>query len=159
MGNRIYGCDICQEVCPFNQSFAAESREPRYSARGPGERPVGVEPVPGEEVPEGSALPGTDGPGLVSLMRMTEAEWSAYTRGSALRRVGYSGFKRNVAVAMGNWLASVAAETPDGEVNGRTSMRSAAGTSVAEAIAVLEAAADEGDALIREHAEWALSRF
>lgn len=159
MGNRIYGCDICQEVCPFNQRFASESREPRYAARGPGERPVGMEPLPGEEVPEGSTLPGTDGPALVALMRMTEAEWSAYTRGSALRRAGYSGFKRNVAVAIGNWLASVAARGTGGGASGGTSIGSASAASVPEAISVLEAAMDEGDALIREHAEWALSRL
>lgn len=144
LGNRIYGCDICQEVCPFNQRFAEESREPRYAARGPGERPVGMEPIPGEEVPAGSRLPGTDAPDLVSLMRMTRAEWAAYTRGSAMRRAGYAGFKRNVAVAMGNWLARVPADGGDADV--------------AEAVAALKAALDEGDELVREHAEWALSR-
>jgi epoxyqueuosine reductase len=43
MGNRVYGCDICQEVCPFNLKFSEEAAEPGYAARGPGERPVGVE--------------------------------------------------------------------------------------------------------------------
>ncbi len=45
MGNRVYGCDICQEVCPFNDRFARPATEPGYAARGPGECPVGVEAV------------------------------------------------------------------------------------------------------------------
>ncbi|HZD03464.1 MAG TPA: tRNA epoxyqueuosine(34) reductase QueG, partial [Longimicrobiales bacterium] len=49
MGNRVFGCDICQEVCPFNVRFAKEADEPGYAARGAGERPVGVEARPGEE--------------------------------------------------------------------------------------------------------------
>ncbi|MEX0843430.1 MAG: tRNA epoxyqueuosine(34) reductase QueG, partial [Gemmatimonadota bacterium] len=48
IGNRVYGCDICQEVCPFNVKFAEEAAEPGYAARGPGERPVGVEAVAAE---------------------------------------------------------------------------------------------------------------
>ncbi len=148
MGNRIYGCDICQDVCPFNERFAEESREPRYVARGPGERPVGMEPIPGEEVPEGATLPGTDAPDLVALMRMTEPEWRAYTRGSAMRRAGYSGFRRNVAVALGNWLSTLG-EGASGKDD----------PSVAEVVSVLSAARDEGDELVREHAEWALGRL
>ncbi len=149
VGNRIYGCDICQEVCPFNQRFAEESREPRYAARGPGERPVGMEPIPGEEVPAGSKLPGTDAPELTSLMRMTRGEWSAYTRGSAIRRAGYEGFKRNVAVAVGNWLATLDGGTDE----------EAESASVREAIGLLEAALDEESEVIREHAEWALAQL
>ena len=86
-------------------------------------------------MPEG--LPGTESPSLVELMRMTREEWDAWTRGSAIRRAGYAGFKRNVAVAMGNWLASVD-ELPE------------------EAVAVLEDALDDDEELVREHARWAL---
>lgn len=64
-------------------------------------------------------------------------EWDLWTRGSAIRRAGYDGFKRNVSVAMGNWLAS-ADEAPE------------------EAVAVLEAALGDDEPLVREHAEWAL---
>lgn len=191
IGNRIYGCDICQEVCPFNVRFAEESAEPRYAARGPGERPPGVEALPGEgaagscvattdadtrEVDTGGNVsrkvgvdgspeghvdgspktpsdvsaetsgdvghpvhPGTEAPSLVALMRMTPEDWDTFTRGSAIRRAGYGGFKRNVAVAMGNWFASVD-EPPE------------------EAVAALRGALDDENQLVREHAAWALGQ-
>ncbi|MGK7312911.1 MAG: hypothetical protein ACN0LA_11800 [Candidatus Longimicrobiales bacterium M2_2A_002] len=88
-------------------------------------------------VPAG--LPGTESPSLVELMRMTREDWDAWTRGSAIRRAGYAGFKRNVAVALGNWLASVD-EPPE------------------EAMAALQEALEDPERLVREHAEWALGR-
>jgi epoxyqueuosine reductase QueG len=86
-----------------------------------------------------SELPGTVSPSLVDLMRMTREEWDVWTRGSAIRRAGYAGFKRNVAVAMGNWLASLD-EPP------------------AEAVAALREALEESEPLVREHARWAFGR-
>ena len=84
-------------------------------------------------------LPGTESPSLVALMRLTREDWEVWTRGSAIRRAGYAGFKRNVAVAIGNWLASMD-QSPE------------------EAVAVLrEALEDEGE-LVREHALWGLER-
>ena len=163
IGNRVFGCDICQEVCPFNVRFAREAAEPGYAARGPGELPSGVEALAGERaveapcaepVGEGDpgrgvaaqsrrtvqrAHPGTSAPPLVELMRMTRAQWDAFSRGSAIRRAGYAGFRRNVAVALGNWLAS--AEPPP-----------------AEAVGVLRDALEDESELVREHAAWALGR-
>ena len=183
MGNRIYGCDICQEVCPFNVRFAEETTEPRYASRGPGELPAGVEALPGEPavevgVPEGErpmgaeasgfegsteaasgsrsahpplsaetgggrapAHPGTESPSLVELMRMTREEWDVFSRGSAIRRAGYVGFRRNVAVAMGNWLAGLEDAPPEAVVR-----------------ALHEAMDDEEEELVREHAAWALDQ-
>ena len=66
--------------------------------------------VPG--LSDADSGPSTDLPSLIELMRMTWEEWDLWTRGSAIRRAGYAGFKRNVAVAPGNWLAS-AAEPPE----------------------------------------------
>ena len=147
IGNRVYGCDICQEVCPFNVRFAREAAEPGYAARGPGERPTGVQPVPVEPLPgldvsaetpgRSHAHPGTEAPSLVELMRMTREDWDGFSRGSAIRRAGYAGFKRNVAVALGNWLASVD-EAPE------------------EVVAVLWDALEDEEPLVREHAAWAL---
>jgi epoxyqueuosine reductase len=70
---------------------------------------------------------------------MSYEEWDEWTRGSAIRRAGYAGFRRNVAVALGNWLASVD-EAPD------------------EAVAVLREALEDEEPLVREHAAWALER-
>jgi epoxyqueuosine reductase len=131
MGNRVYGCDICQEVCPWNSPKIVQltgERDYRAEWREAGDRP---------EVP--SDLPGTDSPSLVGLMRMTREEWDLWTRGSAIRRAGYAGFRRNVAVAMGNWLADVD-EPP------------------AEALMALRSALEDDEPLVREHAEWALER-
>jgi len=149
MGNRVFGCDICQEVCPFNQRFAGEADEPRYAARGPGEPPAGVEALPEERALESGGdvsaetrghpriHPGTRAPSLIDLMRMTREEWNAFSRGSPIRRAGYAGFRRNVAVAMGNWLATVD-EPPK------------------EAVAVLRDALEDEEPLVQEHARWAL---
>ena len=80
MGNRIFGCDDCQLVCPWNK-FARAGTEPDFAVRH-----------------------GLDQAGLVELFSWTEAEWSKRTEGSALRRAGYAGWLRNIAVAMGNAL-------------------------------------------------------
>jgi epoxyqueuosine reductase len=86
-----------------------------------------------------TSLPGTAAPSLVELMHMSYEEWDVWTRGSAIRRAGYTGFRRNVAVAMGNWLAGLD-ELPE------------------EAVAVLRGALEDEDPLVREHAAWALGR-
>ncbi len=78
MGNRIYGCDDCQLVCPWNQ----------FS------RPT----------PETDFLPrhGLDAPRLVSLFEWDKASFRRQTEGSPIRRIGYECWLRNVAVALGN---------------------------------------------------------
>jgi epoxyqueuosine reductase len=140
MGNRIYGCDICQEVCPWNGAKLAQpTSEPDYLARVPGpsrsqrdaESGMGTHPHSG---------PSTDAPSLVALMRMSYEKWDAWTRGSAIRRAGYAAFRRNVAVGLGNWLASV--EEPS-----------------EEAVAALRDALEDEKPLVREHAVWALEQL
>ena len=79
IGNRIYGCDICQEVCPWN-SFATPSSEEAFLAR-----------------------EGLDGPSLIEWMTMTQEEFSARFKGSPIKRAKRRGLLRNVAVALGNW--------------------------------------------------------
>lgn len=130
LGNRVFGCDICQEVCPFTRKFSeATSSEPALAARGPGEPPLAVARLPSD-----GWHPGTAAPSLVDLMAMDEAGWEAFSRGSALRRAGWSGFRRNVAVALGNWGSP-------------------------EAVPVLTSALADPEPLVRAHAAWALGRL
>lgn len=89
MGNRVFGCDICQEVCPWNKRFAQPATEPSYAAR-----------------------PELDGPELLDLaellLEMDEGEFRRHFRKSPVRRAGRDGLLRNVCVALGNWGASQA---------------------------------------------------
>lgn len=84
IGNRIYGCDICQEVCPWNERFSEPASEPAYRAR-----------------------EGLDGPRLVelaeALLAMDEAQFKTAFRGSPILRTKRRGLLRNVCVALGNW--------------------------------------------------------
>jgi len=79
IGNRIYGCDICQEVCPWNR-FAQPTDEPAFLAR-----------------------EGLDGPSLIEWMTMTQEEFSRRFKNSPIKRTKRRGLLRNVAVALGNW--------------------------------------------------------
>lgn len=148
MGNRVFGCDICQEVCPWNRRMPERMMpEARYSARGPGALPQGVEPLPDEgRIAEGRAdlphaHPGTGAPPLIDLLEVAldPERWDVFSRGSPIRRAGRVGFARNVCVAMGNWLTAVGQPPP-------------------EALDVLRRATDDADPLVREHAAWALGR-
>ena len=87
MGNRIYGCDDCQLVCPWNK-FAQRSALPDFDER------VGLT---GEQ--------------LVTLFSWTEQAFSSFTEGSAIRRIGHERWQRNIAVAMGNALRAGGADT------------------------------------------------
>jgi epoxyqueuosine reductase len=82
MGNRIFGCDDCQLVCPWNK-FASLTREADFKPRH-----------------------GLDDLGLIELFLWDEATWEERTAGSALRRIGHERWLRNIAVALGNAPAS-----------------------------------------------------
>lgn len=110
IGNRIFGCDDCQIVCPWNK-FAQLTKEDDF--------------MPRHEL---------DTADLVTLFEWDAHQWSQATQGSALRRAGYEGWLRNIAVALGN-----APGTP-------------------EVIAALGRRADDPSALVREHVAWALAK-
>ncbi len=110
MGNRVFGCDDCQLVCPWNR-HARPSEEPAFAPRG-----------------------GLDDAGLTTLFDWSEPGWRERTRGSALRRAGYNGWLRNLAVALGNAPRS------------------------SRVIAALRRRLSHPSELVREHVRWALDR-
>jgi epoxyqueuosine reductase len=78
MGRHIFGCDICQDVCPWNRK------------------------APASNVPEFAPRPGLVNPALDWLAEMSAEEFSTTFRGSPVRRTKRSGIRRNTAIAMGN---------------------------------------------------------
>jgi epoxyqueuosine reductase len=98
IGNRIYGCDDCQLICPWNK-FARRSALPDFDERA-----------------------GLTGQQLVTLFDWTEAEFLRLTEGSPIRRIGHERWLRNVAVAMGNALHAVSATTEPARASIRASL-------------------------------------
>jgi epoxyqueuosine reductase len=110
MGQHIFGCDICQDVCPWNRK--------RHFTTDPGLQPLSPQVQPG----------------LADLAQLTPSAFKQRFRGTALERTRRRGLLRNVCVAMGN-------------------------SGQADFIPLLEMLLDDEEALVREHAAWALARL
>lgn len=108
LGNRIYGCDDCQLVCPWNR-HAQHSVTQDFAVRH-----------------------GLDAAALIDLWRWDEATFLARTEGSAMRRVSFQQWRRNLAVALGNAPPTEAAAQ------------------------ALQAAREGAVPMVREHIDWAL---
>lgn len=111
MGNRIFGCDDCQLICPWNR-FANFTQEQDFHPRQK-----------------------LDHSELISLFNWSEEEFLKRTEGSAIRRTGYEGWLRNIAIALGN---------------------SSGGK---DTITALKEKTEHPSTIVREHAKWALDNL
>lgn len=110
MGNRVFGCDDCQLVCPWNK-FSKPTAEPDFQPRH-----------------------GLDNTELATLFLWTEEQFLKRTEGSAIRRTGYQGWLRNLAVGLGNAPSTI------------------------PVIEALKQRANNPSDLVREHVQWALEQ-
>ena len=109
MGNRIFGCDDCQIICPWNRG-ASKTQEADFSPRH-----------------------NLDNSDLLTLFMWSEDEFLAKTEGSAIRRIGYQRWLRNLSIGLGN---------ADGS---------------SEILKQLEDRAEDPSELVREHVLWAIN--
>jgi epoxyqueuosine reductase len=134
IGAHIYGCDTCQDVCPYNTK-CRPTKEPAFQPR-----------------------PGLHAPELIPLLDLTEGQFKVKFRGSPILRAKRRGFLRNVCVALGNSrrpeavpaLARTLREDPDALVRAHATWALGRIGGEGAAAALREARAREGDATVQE---------
>jgi epoxyqueuosine reductase len=110
-GDWIFGCDVCQDVCPWNRSFAKAAEDDPFESR---EDLHGLDPI--------------------EILGLDEPTFRARYSGTSLMRARWDGMRRNACIVLGNQGG-------------------------ADALPALRRAAGEDDAMIREHAVWAIARI
>jgi len=157
MGRMVFGCDICQDVCPWNRQ-APVTPQPRFRPRVIGElvgallaapnnenRNSKIENRPGVESTPVGARHGVPeallAPSLESLVSLTQEQFREIFRGNAIKRAKWRGLVRNACIALGNSGVS-----PGSAAHERIT-------------ALLRRLMHSGDAVISEHARWALERL
>lgn len=132
VGQMIFGCDICQDVCPWNRKAPIAATQ--------NFRPREFSPQPrGTEESSGAAAHSLFSPALDWIASLTETDFREIFRGSSIKRTKWRGLIRNACVALGNSEASA--------------------ESYPRVVDVLSRLAAGPDALIAEHARWALGRL
>jgi len=175
LGRHVFGCDICQDLCPWNRRSPV-TREPRFLPRSIETRnskletrnlPLGTQGTPhvaaafrpaqvaqDESNSEGTSDPreqSTFAPSLEWLASLTENDFREFFRGSALQRAKWRGLVRNACLALGNSVSFTSSTS---------SISSTSSTSFKPRILfLLERLAASDDSLIAHAAQWALGRF
>ncbi|CAG9272415.1 Epoxyqueuosine reductase [Paraburkholderia unamae] len=131
IGNRVYGCDDCQLVCPWNK-FAQAAPVADFDVRH-----------------------GLDRASLVDLFGWSAAQFDERMQGSAIRRIGYECWSRNLAVAMGNALRATRDDAQHVQ-QAQQAQHVQHAPERAAIVAALRAREHDESALVREHVLWAL---
>lgn len=134
MGRHVFGCDICQDVCPWNRKAPA-SGEPAFQPR---TLPPNADAAEREA---GAVADSLYRPSLERLAAMSEAEFREIFRGSPVKRAKWRGLVRNACIALGNTAGSA---TPAARARIRR---------------LLESLSASPEIVIAESAQWALSRI